>query len=127
MLAVTCQTDVMPVDPAIQQVLDGVAAMPGATRMEEMSPSELRSIMDEMAAIFPGPEVETEDRIIPGPSGDIPVRIYRPEGEGPLPVVMFFHGGGFVIGSIASHDSDLPFLVPQGKSCVRVRGVPPGT
>ena len=100
-----CQTDVMPVDPAIQQVLDGVAAMPGATALEEMSPSEVRSLMDQMAAIFSGPEVDTEDRTIPGPSGDIPVRIYRPEGDGPFPVVVFFHGGGFVIGSIASHDA----------------------
>ncbi len=95
----------MPVDPAIQQVLDGVAAMPSPTALEEMSPSEARSLMDEMAAIFAGPEVDTEDRTIPGPGGDIPVRIYRPEGDGPFPVVVFFHGGGFVIGSIASHDA----------------------
>lgn len=94
----------MPVDPAIQQVLDGVAAMPGPTALEEMSPSQVRSLMDEMAAIFAGPEVATEDRTIPGPGGDIPVRIYRPDGDGPHPVVVFFHGGGFVIGSIASHD-----------------------
>jgi len=95
----------MSVDPAIQQVLDGVAAMPGPTALEEMSPAEVRSIMDEMAAIFPGPEVETEDRTIPGPGGNIPVRVYRPEGDGSFPVVVFFHGGGFVIGSITSHDA----------------------
>lgn len=106
----------MPVDPAIQQVLDGVAAMPGPTALEEMGPSEVRSMMDEMAAIFSGPEVETEDRTIPGPSGDIPVRIYRPEGDGPFPVVVFFHGGGFVIGSIASHDATCRSLCQKSGS-----------
>jgi acetyl esterase len=94
----------MPVDPAIQQILDGLAATT-PTALEDMSPAELRSVMEQMAAIFPGPEVETEDRTIPGPRGDLPVRIYRPEGDGPFPVAVFFHGGGFVIGSIASHDA----------------------
>nr|WP_282594725.1 alpha/beta hydrolase [Halomarina salina] len=46
----------------------------------------------------------TADRTIPGPDGDLPIRVYRPEGEGPFPVTMFFHGGGFVIGDLGSHD-----------------------
>ena len=46
----------------------------------------------------------TEGRTIPGPGGELPVRIYRPEGEGPFPTVVFFHGGGFVIGGLGSHD-----------------------
>ena len=41
-----------------------------------------------------------EDRNIPGPSGSIPVRIYTPEGNGPLPVLLFFHGGGWVVGNL---------------------------
>jgi len=92
--------------------------MPGPTALEEMSPSEVRSIMDEMAGIFPGPEVDTEDRTIPGPNGDIPVRIYRPEGDGPFPVVVFFHGGGFVIGSITSHDATCRSLCQKAGAVV---------
>lgn len=46
----------------------------------------------------------TVDRTIPGPAGDLDVRLYLPEGEGPFPTVVFFHGGGFVLGSIATHD-----------------------
>lgn len=48
----------------------------------------------------------SEDRIIEGPGGDLRVRIYRPHGEAstPRPAVVFFHGGGFVFCSIASHD-----------------------
>lgn len=48
--------------------------------------------------------VITEDRIIAGPRGDIALRIYRPEGAGVTPVVVYFHGGGWVIGNIESHD-----------------------
>ena len=49
----------------------------------------------------------SEDFSIPGPAGDIPVRLYRPDGVvGVLPVVLYFHGGGFVGGSI--DDADAP-------------------
>ena len=45
-----------------------------------------------------------EDRVITGPRGDIPIRIYRPDAEPMRPVTVFFHGSGFVICSIESHD-----------------------
>ncbi|OEU92294.1 carboxylesterase [Streptomyces abyssalis] len=58
------------------------------------------------------PEVgEVCDRLIPGPEGapEVPVRVYRPYGEGPAragaPTVVFFHGGGWVLGSLDSHDT----------------------
>lgn len=50
------------------------------------------------------PVGSVEDRTIPGPAGDLAVRIYRPAADGPRPTVVFFHGGGFVIGSLDSHD-----------------------
>ncbi|ORA28242.1 lipase [Mycobacterium aquaticum] len=48
-----------------------------------------------------------ENRTVPGPAGEIPVRIYRPLGAGDsgLPVVIYFHGGGFVLCDLDSHDS----------------------
>jgi acetyl esterase len=51
----------------------------------------------------PEPVAHVEDRSIPGPDGEIPVRIYRPEG-GQLPVVVFLHGGVFVLGDLDMHD-----------------------
>ncbi len=45
-----------------------------------------------------------EDRTIPGPHAPLPIRIYTPEGDGPFPMLVFFHGGGFFIGSIDTHD-----------------------
>ncbi|MCF2525636.1 alpha/beta hydrolase [Yinghuangia soli] len=52
------------------------------------------------------PLERVEDRTIPGPEGApaLPVRIYAPSTEPGLPVVVFFHGGGFCIGGIDSHD-----------------------
>jgi acetyl esterase len=44
------------------------------------------------------------DLALPGPAGEIPVRIYTPEGEGPFPLLVFFHGGGFVLCNIDTHD-----------------------
>ena len=47
---------------------------------------------------------EVLDRLIPGPGGDIPVRIFRPRPSAVLPVVVYFHGGGFVIGDLDTYD-----------------------
>jgi acetyl esterase len=53
-----------------------------------------------------GPDVaKTEDRTIPGPAGEIPIRIYWPSGDANRPVIVFFHGGGWTIGTIQTHDS----------------------
>ncbi|MEF8882228.1 MAG: alpha/beta hydrolase [Halapricum sp.] len=59
------------------------------------------------------------DRTIPGPDGDLRIRIYRPEGTGPFPTVVYFHGGGFVSGSIESHDAVCRHLAHES-GCVVV-------
>lgn len=46
----------------------------------------------------------TVDRSIPGPARDLGARLYLPDADGPFPTVVFFHGGGFVFGSIGTHD-----------------------
>ena len=62
------------------------------------------------------PDLRVEDHQIDGPAGTIPIRVYRPEGgsgphpitgsagDRPLPVTMFFHGGGFALGDLDTHD-----------------------
>jgi len=52
----------------------------------------------------PGVDEVTEFDV-EGPNGALPIRAYHPEGEGPHPVVVFFHGGGFVYGSVDTHDN----------------------
>jgi acetyl esterase len=62
------------------------------------------------------PVAGTEDRVIDGSHGPIPIRIYRPEGAGPHPITMFFHGSGFVICSIDSHDAMCRQICNRGGS-----------
>ncbi|MFC6906584.1 alpha/beta hydrolase [Halalkalicoccus tibetensis] len=52
----------------------------------------------------PPPVGATVDRRIPGPAGELTARLYLPDADGPVPTVVFFHGGGFVFGSIETHD-----------------------
>ena len=60
----------------------------------------------------------TVDGTFPGPAGDLPVRLYLPDGGGPFPTVVFFHGGGYVFGSIDTHDLLCRRLTRQSDSAV---------
>jgi acetyl esterase len=51
------------------------------------------------------PVGSVEDAVVDGAAGPLEARIYRPEGAGPHPTVCYFHGGGFVIGSLETHDN----------------------
>ena len=55
--------------------------------------------------VFRASLLQVFDKAIPGPGGDVPLRIYEPEGEGPFPMVVYFHGGGFVIGNNTAQGS----------------------
>ena len=93
--------------PDVAMVLEFLAAM-GLPPMDTLSPTDARALMAAAAATRPpGPEVgEVTDGAIPGPSGDLPYRLYRPAGppEGPRPLVVYFHGGGWVLGDLDSDD-----------------------
>src|SRR4051812_49706580 len=51
------------------------------------------------------PVAEVRDLDIPSPAGAIRARLYRPEGDGPLPLVVYLHGGGWMLGSVDSFDT----------------------
>jgi acetyl esterase len=95
----------MPVTPEVQTILDFIAAAEGPPR-EELSPTELRESYGALNTVESRPEMASvTDRVVPGPAGDIPVRVYVPTAEpGPRPVLVYFHGGGWVIGSVDTHD-----------------------
>lgn len=92
----------MAIDPQAQVVLDLLAAV-GFT-FGGSDPAALREGMAAGNTPSPIELAEITDRTIPGPAGEIPVRIYRPSTEPGLPVVVFFHGGGWVVGDLESHD-----------------------
>ncbi|HEX2375290.1 MAG TPA: alpha/beta hydrolase, partial [Actinomycetota bacterium] len=50
------------------------------------------------------PVAAVADRMVPGPAGELPVRVYTPEASGPLPIVVWFHGGGWVVGTLDTYD-----------------------
>ena len=96
----------MPLDPQARMLLDQMQSM-GTPPLHTMSVPEARQLMESMNVLIgAGEEVEhVEDREVPGPAGPIPARLYRPAGHGPLPLLVYFHGGGWVLGGLASHDT----------------------
>jgi acetyl esterase len=103
----------MPVHPQAQAVLDAMKEV-GITQLSDLSVEQAREAIVLMEAETPRPEVaEVRDLVIPGPAGDIPARLYRPQGSVPedvLPVLVYFHGGGFVIGNLETHDPTCRWL-----------------
>jgi len=93
----------MPLDSQAKAVMDLVAAM-GLPPNHTVSPEDARA-NGKSRPRAPGPEVtQVEDREIPGPDSQVPVRIYTPEGSGPFPVLVWFHGGGWVLGDLDNSD-----------------------
>ena len=92
--------------PDVEVLLETMAEL-GLPAMETMSAQDARAFNDAVSgARPPGPEVgEVVDDTLPGPTGSLRYRLYRPTTPGPHPVVVYFHGGGWVLGS---HDSDDP-------------------
>jgi acetyl esterase len=61
---------------------------------------------------------KTTNRTIPGPGGEIPIRIYTPQGSGPFPVIVYYHGGGWVIATIDTYDASARALTKTTKAIV---------
>jgi acetyl esterase len=96
-------------DPQTQAVLDAMVRE-GIPPVHLLTPTEAREAYLKRRALTqeePRDVGEVRDLTIPGPGGELQVRLYRPPGiapEQPLPLLMYFHGGGFVIGAIETHD-----------------------
>ncbi len=106
----------MPVDPQIQAILDQMAGLPP---MHTLSVPEARERF--AARDVPGlriPPVGVSERSIAGPGGPLHLRIYTPEGQGPFPLTVFFHGSGFVVCSLDTHDAMCRNLCAGGGSVV---------
>lgn len=93
----------MPLDPQVKTLLEQMAGLP---RLEELSVADARKQVDRRIAVNLStlPVASVLSRSIPGPGGDLPLRIYMPDGKGPFPLMVFFHGSGFVLCSLDTHD-----------------------
>ncbi len=112
----------MPLDPHIAGVLKMMAAS-GAKPIHEVSPAEARAGFLALTVGTRTPEQTTpvasvQDSTVPGAAGPLKVRIYRPEGTGPFPTVAFFHGGGYVIGDLDTHDNTCRDICRGAKAVV---------
>lgn len=111
----------MQLDPQMKALLDQLAAA-GGKPFHAGSPQEARAGINALIGLVAGlPEkvAKIEDRTIPGPGGQIPVRIYTPAGAAPMGALVYFHGGGWVVGDIASHDV-LCRSLANGAGCVTI-------
>lgn len=118
-------------DRDMQTVLDALAALNGKP-IETLTPAEARlrptpteAVMVVLrangkdtspTALVKG--VTSVDRTIPGPASELPVRVYTPEGKGPFPVVVYYHGGGWVIADKDVYDGGARGLSKAAKVVV---------
>ena len=93
-------------EPTTQAFVDSLAAQKGKP-IYELSYKDARKVLeDAQAKPVAKLPADIEDKVLPaGPTGEVSVRIYRPQNaKSPLPTVMYFHGGGWVLGSKDTHD-----------------------
>ena len=93
-------------DPQMKAMLD-FANSQGPMFLRAETPEGAREKMQallEARATEPPPVYRVEDRHVPGPHGQVPIRIYTSEGRMPKGVLVYLHGGGWVLGSIVTHD-----------------------
>jgi acetyl esterase len=91
-------------------LLKVVEATAGKRDLSATAPSELRAWYNDR---FPKRRVvleSVEDLKIPGPGGQIPIRIYAAEGSGARPVIVYYHGGGWVVGNLETHGNVAGYL-----------------
>lgn len=94
----------MPLDPMIEAMLSQQAEWPGVRGIPVDVLRNSVRVASTQAPPLDVPLSGIVDRTIPGPQGEIPVRIYTPEGSGTFPITVYFHGGGFVVGDLDTQD-----------------------
>lgn len=118
-------------DPQMQAVLDQLKKL-GGKPIETLTAEQARkqpTPADAVKALLkkkqdkllpPKPEAvgDVNDESIDGPGGSIPIRIYTPKGEGPFPVIVYYHGGGWVIADLDTYDASARALTNAANAIV---------
>jgi len=109
----------MTVDTQVQMIIDGMSAS-GVAEFAELGHVAVREMCETLSLPFDaGALASVEDKSIPvDKSTNITVRIYKPVGEGAFPLIVYFHGGGWTIGSINTHDPICRALCVWAKAVV---------
>jgi acetyl esterase len=108
----------MPVDPQIQALLDKGSGVP---QTHTLPVAEARRLYEARIAAMarPAEVAKVGERVIDGPGGPLRLRVYTPAGTSPFPLMVFFHGSGFVLCSLDTHDGMCRNLA-AGIGCVVV-------
>lgn len=118
-----------PADPEMQAVLDALASL-GGKPIEELTPEEARRqptptdavmklLREQGRSLDPEPVGSVREiSILGGPVGNIPAHVFTPQGSGPFPVIVYFHGGGFVIANTKTYEASIRALVSQTNAIV---------
>lgn len=107
-----------PLDPELAEVVADVEAM-RLPQWSDLSVTSARRLEDEVFSAGDAPAVDAvRDMAFAGPAGDVPVRVYRPAAEGPLPTIVYYHGGGWVTGTLDSIDGLCRRLANRGSALV---------
>jgi acetyl esterase len=119
----TCAlTKHMGLDPLVEQMLGVINLSEAIKPMGRRTPRQMRRYMARMNSaglFFPAaPVASIKNMKIPGPVGSIPVRLYTPEGKGPFPVIVFYHGGGWVVGNPKMFDHYSRLLAGEARALV---------
>ncbi len=122
------QTQPAKPDGQMQAVLDALEALEAKpfhtlnvpeARTQASAADAARTVQrDKKISPLPEAKVETKDIAIPTAAGALPARVYLPEGEGPFPVVLYFHGGGWVVADINTYDATPRALALGAKAIV---------
>ena len=107
-------------DPQAEALLQQMAQM-NLPPINTLTPIQARERLKSLAPFVAGPEAvsKVENLTIPGRGGQIPLRIYTPRGDSPFPMLVFFHGGGFVMGDLDTEDN-LCRSLANGACCIVV-------
>lgn len=94
-------------DPTLQLMLAGMRTFGIDGLVIDDDPGPSRALMHDNMVELPGPQIHVEvtELAIPGPAGEIPARHYHPTSEAPAPLLVFYHGGGWSIGDLDTHDA----------------------
>ena len=94
----------MPLDPQARTMIEKTQAL-NLPPVSQMTPAQARESVRQRSAALPREDVSAvRDHTVPVPGGSVLVRVYTPRGTAPRPVLVYFHGGGWVTGDVETHD-----------------------
>ncbi len=108
----------MPVDKQIAPILQQFSELP-APDYSQLDAAQYRQFFDDMQPVIPGePMSEVRNLRVAGAVGELDARLYRPSEKRELPLLVYFHGGGFVVGNLDTHDNLCRSLARQTEAVV---------